>query len=1085
MRNKVSALLRLKGIFHAVFIPVLFVLVIKPSLLSAQNKAPLAISGTVMDSLGNAIPGATVVMEGNKKTGATTDEKGKFTLTVPSGSVLLVSAIGFDTYRLIIKAGDRDVTIPLKEKNASLEEVVITAFGKKQRKEAVVGSVTSVQPGNLKVPSSNLTNALAGQVAGVIAYQRSGQPGQDNASFFVRGVTTFGYKQDPLILVDNIELTANDLARLQVDDIASFSILKDASATSLYGARGANGVILVTTKEGKEGKAKINIRLENGLSEPTQRLKIADPITYMKLYNEAVITRDPLQPPLFDKNKIYNTEQGLKGAPGINPYVYPAVDWMKLMFKDRTSTQRANMSVSGGGGVARYYIAGSYNLDNGILKTNSLNNFNNNVKFGNYQLRSNINIDVTKTTEVVVRLSGNFNEYTGPITKDASFSTDLYSQAMHTSPVLFPAYYEPDAANIHTKHILFGNSSQGGNIVGYDNPLANMLKGYKRFSESRMSAQVEINQKLDFVTPGLTFRGLFSTNRYAYFDNQMAYSPFYYSVGSYDKITGEYTLNWLNPQTTGDGVATEYLVYTPGDKRMNTFLYLQGVLEYNRNLGEHSISSSLVATRQQTLTANGVDPVTLEPSLQYSLPYRNLGLAGRATYSYNGRYFLEFNFGYNGSERFSADHRFGFFPTIGASWVISNEQFWGGLSAIVSRLKVRGSYGLVGNDAIGSQRFFYLSNVDLNAGNPASFGINNGYTRNGVRINNYENPYVTWETSQQTNLGLEMTLFKNLNIIAEIYKQDRRNILMSRVSIPSTVGLESAITANLGTAISRGFDFSADYKQTFKNTLWLSARANVTLTENKYGRYEEPAYKEPWRYKSGQAINQTFGYIAERLFVDDKEAAASPAQIFSTNGIAPMGGDIKYRDVNGDGKITEADMVPIGLPTTPQLVYGFGFSAGFKDFDISAFFQGLGRTSLFISPRDVSPFVIPPSDRNIPGQSQLIAAFAADHWSEENQNLYALYPRLATSATLIENNMQTSTWWMRNGSFIRLKSLEVGYTLPRHLLQKLYVANCRVYLSGLNLLTWTRFKLWDPELGGNGFAYPVQRVFNVGLNVNL
>ncbi|SFE43111.1 TonB-linked outer membrane protein, SusC/RagA family [Chitinophaga sp. CF118] len=1052
----------------------------------AQTPSKITVVGRVTDSIGNVIPGASVVVENKRNIGASTNENGQFILDVSPGTRLVITAIGFQSNSVLIKSADTKISVVLKEKNSKLEEVVITAYGKKQRKEAVVGSVTSVQPENLKIPSSNLTTALAGQVAGIVAYQRSGQPGQDNATFFIRGVTTFGYKQDPLILVDNVELTSNDLARLQVDDIASFSILKDASATSLYGARGANGVILVTTKEGKVGKAKVNARIENGISQPTQRLQIADPITYMKLYNEAITTRNPLQAPLFSQNKILNTEQTLKNAPGSNPYVYPAVDWMKLMFKDRTTTQRANLNVSGGGGVARYYVAGSYNLDNGILKENKANSFNNNVKFQNYQLRSNVNIDVTTTTELIVRLSGNFNDYNGPITNDASFATDLYSQAMHTSPVLFPAMYAPDEANIYTKHILFGNSNEGGSAigVGYTNPLANMLKGYKRFSESRLSAQFEVNQKLSFVVPGLSFRGLFSTNRYAYFDNQMAYQPFFYNIGTYDQLTDKYTLKWLNPQTTGGGVATEYLVYYPGYKNMNTFLYLQGVLEYSGDFGKHNVSSSLVATRQQTLYANALDPNTQQPSLQYSLPYRNLGLAGRATYSYNRRYFLEFSFGYNGSERFSANHRYGFFPTVGASWVISNESFWKGMTGLVDRLKIRGSYGLAGNDAIGSQRFFYMSDVNLNAGYPTYFGTNNGYIRNGVYINNYANPDVTWETSKQTNLGVEVTLFKNLNIIAEIYKQHRENILMNRASIPSTMGLEAGIAANLGSASSKGLDLEMNYKQNFGEHLWISARGNLTVTENKYEHYEEPVYAEAWRYRAGKPINQNFGYIAERLFVDDKEAAVSPRQIFSNNGIAPMGGDIKYRDINKDGQITEADKVPIGLPTTPQIVYGFGFSAGYRNFDLSAFFQGLARTTLFIDPRYVSPFVIPPYGSNINGQSQLMKAWADDHWSEENQNLYAQYPRLGTSATLIDNNLQTSTWWMRDGSFIRLKSLEFGYTLPKSLLKRASVSNCRIYFSGLNLFTWSRFKLWDPELGGNGFAYPVQKVFNAGLNVN-
>lgn len=1036
---------------------------------SAQEKG-LKISGLVTDTTGLGIPGVSVVSALNTKVGTVTDANGKFAIEAPSGSKLTFSSVGFITRSVTVLPKDLPLSIILQADDSSLSEVVVTAFGKKERKEAVVGSVTSINPQKLKIPSSNLTTALAGQIAGVVAYQRSGQPGLDNASFFIRGVTTFGYKQDPLILVDNIELTANDLARLQVDDIASFSILKDASATALYGARGANGVILVTTKEGAEGAAKINVRFENSISQATQSLEVADPITFMKMYNEAITTRNPLGVPTYTQNDIFNRQQTLDNAPGSNKYVYPAVDWLDELFKKNTSNQRLNGSVSGGGKVARYYIATSYNLDNGILKVSPINNFNNNVKLENYQLRSNVNINVTPTTEVILRLSGNFDEYNGPITSDGSFASDLYYKALHTSPVLFPASYPyNDALGIDT-HILFGNAALGGtgNTPGFSNPYADLMKGFKSFSRSRMSAQMELNQKLDFVTKGLNFRGIFNTNRYSYFDLSRQYNPFYYNVSGYDRFTNSYTLNWINNQP---GQAAEYLNFQPGAKDIDTFLYLQGVLDYSKDLGQnHNIAATLIGTRQQRLYANGT-------TLQSSLPFRNLGLSGRATYSYGQRYFLEFNFGYNGSERFAEQNRFGFFPTIGGSWIVSREKFWNeGLSKVINKLKLRASYGLVGNDAIGAQRFFYLSDVNLAGGNPAYFGQSNGVTRPGVSITNYANDAVTWETSRQTNIGMEISLFNSVNVIAEVYKQHRYNILMSRASVPATMGLESAVSANLGTADSRGIDLSADYSKQIGRDFSLTGRANFTFSQNKYGTYEQPAYREPWRILSGQKIGVRWGYIAERLFVDDAEAAASPSQLFGAGAAAPKGGDIKYRDMNNDGKITEADQVFLGLPSTPEIVYGAGLSMSFRQFDLSAFFQGVGRTSFFIDPGQTSPFL---------NNRQVLKAFAESHWTEENQNMYAKYPRLGVSSTDLSNNLQTSSWWMRDGAFIRLKSLEVGYSLPQKTARRMFMSNCRIYLSTLNPLTWSRFKDWDPELASNGFSYPIQRVYNIGINVNL
>jgi TonB-linked SusC/RagA family outer membrane protein len=1054
------------------------------------------ITGKVTDTLGVGLPGVTVAVVNKVNVGTQTDNNGKFVLDVAPGEILRFSYVGYREQRATVGAGNV-INIKLTEENMLSEEVVITALGQKQRKEALVGSVTTVKVGNLKIPSSNLTNALSGQIAGVIGYQRSGQPGQDNSQFFIRGVTTFGYKQDPLILIDNVELTSSDLARLQVDDIESFSILKDASATALYGARGANGVILVATKSGKEGKAKISFRLENSSSQSTQNLELADPITYMRLFNEATIGRG--MDPMFTPNQIINTQSTVNKSPGYNEYVYPAVDWLGLLFKKRTSTQRANMSVSGGGGVARYYIAGSYNLDNGVLNQDDRNNNDNNVKFRNYQLRSNINIDLGKTTELVVRLSGNFSEYNGPLATDGGFSTDLYNIAVHTSPVIFPAYFPADAANQNAQHILFGNTSGTGvNSILYNNPYAALLRGHKSSSESRMSAQLELNQKLDFLTEGLSFKSIFSTNRYSYFDSSMAYSPFYYNVGSYDKGSNTYVLNWLN-SATGDpskvpNIAQEYLSYYPGDPNISTFLYGQASVNYDHTFGQsHTISGTLIGTAQQNLYNNAKDPKTNTRTLQYSLPYRNLGLAGRLTYSYKSRYFLETNFGYNGSERFSENHRFGFFPTIGAGWIVSNEEFWkGGIANVVSRLKLRGSFGLVGNDAIGSQRFFYQSDVNLNGGgNYAQFGYNGAATRPGVYINSYENTDITWETSRQTNLALEATLFKNMNIIAEVYNNDRYNIYMIRKNVPSTLGLEAIdpntgapdIGANIGKARSRGIDLSLDYKFNV-NAFSFAVRSNLTFAKNKYINYEEPQWAEAYRYTTGQPISRNYGYIAERLFVDDKEVANSPTQIFSTGGKPPRAGDIKYRDLNNDGKIDDADKAYIGFPQSPEVVYGFGFSSSYKGFDLSAFFTGQDRMTFFIDPTKVSPFV-PSNQQYIYGNTQLLKDFADNHWSPENQNLYALYPRLAVNAADLENNAQTSTWWMRNGRLLRLKSLELGYTLPQRISSKIKINSCRIYLNGLNLITWSPFKMWDPEQGGNGFAYPIQKVFNVGLNVTL
>jgi TonB-linked SusC/RagA family outer membrane protein len=1010
------------------------------------------VSGTVKDSSGLPLPGVAVTVKGMPSVGTITDMNGGFFLETPGNSTaLLFNMVGFAA-REIAVAGQETIDIQLFTAPNQLEEAVVVAFGK-QKKTDMVGSVTSINPNELRVPSSNLTTALAGRISGLIAYQRSGEPGADNASFFIRGVTTFGYKKDPLILIDGVEVTSDDLSRLRVDDIANFSILKDATATALYGARGANGVILVATKQGKEGRPVYSLRLENTMSEATQNIKLADPVTYMKLANEAVLTRNPLGLTLYSEEKIDNTKAGA------NPNAYPATDWMKMLFKDHTMNQRVDASLSGGSSVARYYVSGAFSQDNGVLKVPKLNNFNNNIDLKSYSIRSNVDVNLTKTTLLTTRVSGSFQDYSGPI----NGGTQVYKAIMRSNPVLFPAYYEPDDANQFTKHILFGNYGTGN----YINPYADMVKGYKNYNTSTINAQVEVRQRLDFVTQGLSFNAMANTRRYAYYDITRSYSPFYYSLGGFDKETGNYYLNAINP----DG-GTEYLSYPSngGRRLITTSVYFQGILNYNRTFSKlHGLSGSLVYQAQNTVSGNFT-------SLETSLPARNLGVSGRATYNYDQRYYLEFNFGYNGSERFDIKHRFGFFPSAGLSWNVSREAFWKRkLSNVVTNLKLRATYGLVGNDAIGSEadRFFYMSEVNMNDPNrSAGFGwlINNLYKKNGISVVRYANPDITWEIAHQANIGVDMSLWNKLNITVDAYSTYRSNILMPRASIPSTMGLADTSFANIGAATSKGIDVSVDYNQKISKNWWIQGRANFTLAMSKTDKYEEPAYeKEPWLSRKGHSLSQKWGYLAERLFVDDRDVANSPRQTFGTYGA----GDIKYRDINGDGQITTLDTVPMGYPTDPEIVFGFGFSMGYKSFDISAFFQGQGRVSFMVAPDSTAPFA---------GNNALLKAYADNHWSEDNRDVYALWPRLSPGVNA--NDAQPSTWWIRNAKFLRLKQLEVGYSLPEKLMKKWRMKKVRVYANGSNLFVLSTFKLWDVEMSGNGLGYPLQRVYNVGLQAS-
>ena len=1022
-----------------------------PILVFSQTKT---VKGFVFEEeTGEPIAGATVSIQGSTR-GVMTDLDGSFELSgVKATDVLRFELIGKEAQSITVGTNTK-LVVKLKNAPNELDGVTVVAFGK-QKKESVIGSISTVDVATLKVPSSNLTTALAGNVAGVIAYQRSGEPGQDNADFFVRGITTFGANTSPLILIDNIELTSTDLARLQPDDIESFSIMKDATATALYGARGANGVIYVTTKRGQEGPAKIFARVETSLSMPTDVVELADPVTYMKAYNEAITTRDPLGELKYSYDKIEQT--GKKGA---NRLIYPMNDWYDMLFKDYATSYRANLSARGGGKVARYYVAGSYNQDTGVLKVDKRNSFNNNIDQKTYSLRSNIDINITNTTKLAVRLTGNFTDYQGPL----NGGNDVYKQVVHSDPVLFPAYYPEDEDHKGVQHIMFGNYEDGS----YINPYANLVKGYRNYQRSQMIAAIELNQDLNFITKGLTFMTLFNLTRLSEYTVNRQFNPFWYAMDRYDSYTGEYHVTRINE----DG--TDYLTYFEKDKNIKNTMYSESRLNYNRSFGKHDVTGLLVLMASETKYANA-------GSLQLSLPSRNAGLSGRFTYGFDKRYFAEFNFGYNGSERFHKSHRWGFFPSAGAAWMVSNEPWFKPYKKVVSNLKLRYSYGLVGNDNIGSStnRFYYLSEVNMNSSSRMGyFGAYRHISYHGIDVTRYANEGITWERSHKCNYALELGLFDKFNMIAEYFTEHRTDIFMQRADIPNTMGLQASVYGNIGEARAHGVDIQADYKQAWANGLWASARANFTYSTSKYDVYEEPTYAEEYRQHKGRSIKQTWGYIAERLFIDDEEAANSPSQ--SGFGSDYGGGDIKYTDVNGDGVISTADRVPIGYPTSPEIIYGFGASFGYKGLDFSFFFQGLARESFWIDATSrygtytagTGPFV---------NDTQLLKAYADSHWSEDNRDVYALYPRY--SAYQNYNNTQTSTWWMRDGSFLRLKQLELGYTLPQKLTQKIHIDNLRAYVQGNNLLCFSKFKLWDPELAGEGLNYPIQRTINIGINV--
>lgn len=995
--------------------------------LDASNDMPLA--------------GATIMIKGTT-TGVMTDPDGTFGgLSVKETDVLEVSYVGYVAQEVAVK-GKTDLEVKLAVDAGVIEDVVVTGFTT-QKKESIVASIEAVNPKELKVPSSNFTTSLAGRIPGLISYQRSGEPGRDNAEFFIRGVTTFGYAQSPLILLDGFEVTADDLADVEPDNIENFSILKDATAAALYGSKGANGVIAVTTKQGREGKLSVSFRHESKISMPTQLPEMVDGITYMRMFNEAQYNDNPVVSPRYSAQKIQNT------ISGINPMIYPNIDWYNEMFKKLTYNQHYTLNANGGGKVARYYMAVTYDKDTGILQENRTNNFKNNIDIDRFNLMAKVNINLTRTTRMEVNMNSVFENYTGPV-EDA---TTIFNNVMNGNPVEFPMMYEPDEEFAGVKHILFGIDPSGS----MTNPYAQMVKGYKDGFTNTIISQFTAEQDLDFVTRGLMFRGKASIATYGSYESKRSYDPYLYALESYDELNDTYTLSRVHEgtETLGD----------PATSRTATSkTYYELGLHYNRTFNDkHNVGAVVIYTQEEDKNTSG------GATIQATLPARNQGIRGRVTYSYDGRYMFEGSLTYNGSEKFDRSKRWGLFPAIGVGYMISGEKFWEPLREVLPTFKLKYSWGRVGNDEIASatDRFFFLSDISFGG---AGYRWGKTFTNafNGFSISRYANPNIQWEISEKQNVGIEMNLLHFADIQIEYFTEYRSRIYMERQNLPPSMGMSANVYGNLGEVKSNGIDASIDIKHSFNKDLYITGRFNFTYAHGELVVASEPEYKYPWRTKVGHPVNQAFGYVAERLFIDADDVANSPTQSWGTT----QAGDIKYKDINNDGQITDDDQVPLGYPTTPEINYGFGLSVGWKGFDLSAFFQGQDRVSFFINAGSISPFV---------GYKNAMQIIADDHWSPDNPVSDAFWPRLSASTNA--NNTQQSTWWIRNGAILRMKTLEFGYSLSDRLLKKTPLQSCRVYFSGLNLFKISKFDLWDPEMGTNGLGYPLQRVFSLGLQI--
>ena len=999
------------------------------------------LQGLVKDEQGNPIIGASIQLK-NTGTGVITDLDGLFQIQVTDkNSVIVISYIGYVTQE--ISVGDRSsITVQLKEDTKSLEEVVVTAFGATQKKETMVGAIQQVRPAELKVPSSSLSTSFAGRMAGVIAIQRSGQPGADGADFWIRGKSTFGDATGVLIVLDGVEISSSDLNALDPEVIESFSILKDATATAMYGTRGANGVMIVTTKSGQDLlKPIINFRLETSMSQLTSVPEMVGGVDYMKLYNEALTTRD-ITTGLYDDTKIRATEQGL------NPLVYPNVDWYNEMFNKNAFAQRFNFNIRGGKKAVTYFMSASVKHDAGNLKSLSKDYFsyNNNINVMRYDFVNNLSIKATNTTKISLGLNVSLRDWKGP-----SAGVDgIFSMSREASPVDFPIVYP--ARNDKEIYTLWGGMSGGIYNNGYRNPVAEYVVGYKKQFASTVNANIRLDQDLKMVTKGLKLHVLASFKNWSKTETTRKAGYNQFEIDQYNEATGEYTLSRVgNEQKTAlntEGAAT-------GDRR----IFIQAYLDYKRKFGVHDVNAMLLYNQDQ-LDNNKPD------NLLSSLPRRKQGIAARLSYAYDDRYLAEVNFGYNGSENFAKNNRFGFFPSIALGYNISQEKFWEPISNVISHFKLRGSYGLVGNDGI-NERYAYLEDIVLSSDKwKYTTGVNQNVNLQGPVWNRYYNPNLTWEVGKKLNVGFDMQLFHQVNLNFDVFKEIRSKIYMQKVNtLPDFIGTgETKIYENSGKMKNVGFDIALDYNKQITKDFFLSFKGTLTYAHNMILERDEPPFQlYPNLSSVGYSRGQHLVYVADGLFRDQADVDSHAEQ---TLGYIPQPGDIKYvdqPDANGncDGIINTNDRVYMGYPEDPEIVYGFGPSMKYKNWDFSFFFQGAARTSILMS--GFHPF-----GKN--ATRGVMKFIADDYWSESNPNPNAAYPRLTRDTNA--NNTVNSSYWLRNGAFLKLKNAEIGYTF------KMF----RAYLNGSNLLTFSPFKHWDPEMGGgSGMKYPTQRVFNIGI----
>jgi len=1024
------------AVFFRYFISLLLCCCILPAV--RANTISFVLSGTIVNERSEPMPGANIKVIGASNKGATADVYGKFLLEVDDESdSILVTFVGYKPLRQRVSnlGGRKEVLLKMEpdHEGQKLNETVVVGFGS-QKKNSVTGAIATVRVSDLQqVATPSLSNAIGGRLPGVITRQTSGEPGYDAANVFIRGLGTFTGSQSPLILVDGVE---RDMNQLNVQEVESFSILKDASATAVYGIRGANGVILINTKRGKEGKPQVSFRTENAQLSPLRLPRFINSYEYATLANEAMTRGGAPQP-------FYTPEQVEGYRNHSNPYLYPDVDWVSVVLRKHTFQTINNLSMTGGNQTFKYYTNVGYTVQQGLYNEDKTIPYPTNTSYKRYNFRSNVDVNLSKSLSMSLNLGG--------ITSNGNYPGNtafIIMEAINLTPNNAYPVRNPN-----------GSIPGSGTFLGMSPFSKTTQSGYTK--EFRSTIQSSLGTKWDLsslVTKGLYLRGLFAYDFYDVQGNGRGKQPQTYQyLGKDANGVDQYKL-----------ILTETALGYGHYNVSNRAYYLEASVNYDRTFGKHTVNGLLLGNRREYVN------LTADSSIN-NIPYRRQGVAARVTYDYASRYLVQFDMGYNGSENFPPGKRYGFFPAVSAGWVPSKEKFWN--INVINYLKIRGSYGKSGNDQISNARFLYLTTINKNAANYLFGQSQTTVTSNGFAESRIGNSDISWEVSEKANIGADMELFNGrVTLTVDAFREHRTGILLQLQQIPISAGYPSNNIpyANLGVVNNHGIEGNIEVRNRTSGGFYYSFQGNFTFARNKIVEDNTPLKPYAYQNSRGQSINRNYGFISEGLYKDQADVDKGPDQTYLQTVIRP--GDIKYKDLNGDGKIDANDQTFIGFARTPEIMFGFGGTVAYKGVDLSIFFAGAARTSMYMSGRSTWAFA------DGVGVYNVTREYFDHRWvAGSANNSKAEYPAILNVRST--NNFVSSTQWLRNGNYLRVKSAEIGYNFPRSLTQRVKINSFRLFINGANLGLWDHIKIVNPEDNGPNENYPLQRSINFGAQV--